>query len=219
MRKGIGALDIFDEDVVEFSNLNRQRFFKDDVYKNKAIALAKNLAREATSVTRITGHAKNIQGAVASNPIDATVIVCAVDNNAARAFTARYYLGKRPVVFLGVDEHAETGYVFVQGHSGACLACQFPHIVDEGGGACPKVGAVKDILKVVSGYALYAIDSLLMDRPRKWNLAWPRLPGQDPQVQPVTSFVPERETCVLHASMIADITNSGPWSDRWGMVV
>ena len=31
------------------------------------------------------------------------------------------------------------------------------------------VGSAIDILKVVGGLALYAVDSLLMDRPRAWN--------------------------------------------------
>lgn len=42
-RKGIGALTILDDDTVEVSNLNRQRFYQRDIGKNKSLALAKNL--------------------------------------------------------------------------------------------------------------------------------------------------------------------------------
>lgn len=45
-RKGVGALTILDDDIVEVSNLNRQRFYETDIRKNKAIALAQNLQRE-----------------------------------------------------------------------------------------------------------------------------------------------------------------------------
>src|SRR3989338_3423808 len=40
VRKGAGKINIFDADVVEPSNLNRQFFFKENLYKNKAISLA-----------------------------------------------------------------------------------------------------------------------------------------------------------------------------------
>jgi hypothetical protein len=32
-----------------------------------------------------------------------------------------------------------------------------------------QAAAVKDILKIVAGMALYAADSLIMDRKRNWN--------------------------------------------------
>ena len=43
-RKGIGRIKILDADVVEPSNLNRQFFFKENIYKNKAVSLAENLS-------------------------------------------------------------------------------------------------------------------------------------------------------------------------------
>src|SRR5712691_11839630 len=46
VRKGVGTLVIFDHDLVELTNLNRQRFYENDLYKPKAHRLAKNLAKE-----------------------------------------------------------------------------------------------------------------------------------------------------------------------------
>ena len=43
VRKGIAALTFFDDDRVEPSNLNRQRFFEWDVGRNKALTLVENL--------------------------------------------------------------------------------------------------------------------------------------------------------------------------------
>lgn len=46
VRKGIGRITMLDDDLVEASNLNRQRFYENDIGKNKATALAENLQRE-----------------------------------------------------------------------------------------------------------------------------------------------------------------------------
>src|SRR6266852_2861398 len=43
VRKGIGSITLLDDDIVEPSNLNRQRFYAKDVGSNKAIALTQNL--------------------------------------------------------------------------------------------------------------------------------------------------------------------------------
>jgi molybdopterin/thiamine biosynthesis adenylyltransferase len=118
-----------------------------------------------------------------------------VDNNAARVNVCRYYLDVRPVVYLGVDELADHGYVFVQESPGPCFACLFPHALDEaGGGQCTKVGAVKDILKVVGGIALSAVDSLLMARRRAWNFRELSLAGFVPDA---TKMLAKRNSCPI----------------------
>src|SRR5262249_29454778 len=56
VRKGIGAMTILDDDVVEPSNLNRQRFYFKDIGQNKAYALAENLLAECTYKTEVTAY-------------------------------------------------------------------------------------------------------------------------------------------------------------------
>src|ERR1700733_235499 len=46
VRKGIGAIALLDDDIVEVSNLNRQCFYERDIGSKKAIALAQNLQSE-----------------------------------------------------------------------------------------------------------------------------------------------------------------------------
>src|ERR1700756_2056672 len=46
VRKGVGGITLLDDDLVETSNLNRQRFYIKDVGQNKALALARNLKPE-----------------------------------------------------------------------------------------------------------------------------------------------------------------------------
>src|ERR1700686_4625357 len=55
VRKGIGRITLLDDDLVEASNLNRQRFYTKDLGKNKAVALAENLGPECIAATEIRG--------------------------------------------------------------------------------------------------------------------------------------------------------------------
>lgn len=50
----------------------------------------------------------------------------------------------------------------------ACFGCLFSDCLAKRKAPC-RTPAVKDVLKVVAGISLYAIDSLLMERKRNWN--------------------------------------------------
>src|ERR1700682_1535978 len=65
VRKGIGRITLLDGDIVEASNLNRQRFYIKDVGKNKALALAENLEPECIAMTEIRGVAVRLEEAIA----------------------------------------------------------------------------------------------------------------------------------------------------------
>jgi molybdopterin-synthase adenylyltransferase len=189
VRKGVGELIILDPDVVEPSNLSRQLFYAADIGKNKALCLAKNLSREGFFDTRITGYALRFEEADEQG-IDLTgsVAIVGVDNTQGRiAASAYYHSHNMPVIFTAVDEAANHGYVFVQEPGKACFACLFPNSLDDKTFPCPGTPAVKDILKVVGGMVIYALDSLLMKRPRCWNFKSVYLdgsiPGSDWQVE------------------------------------
>lgn len=171
VRKGVGQLSIVDFDTVELSNLARQQFFAGDVGQEKAIALTRNLAAQATSRTQINGYGLSFQEAIKTIPLLCTLAICGVDNNATRIAAARYYLTLGvPVIFLAVDTTASRGYVFVQTSRPAapCFLCMFPDAdADRTVNGCS--GASIEILKIVAGVALYAVDSLLMSRPRPWT--------------------------------------------------
>lgn len=171
VRKGVGRLSIVDFDSVELSNLGRQQFFAGDVGENKALALSRNLAMQATGRTQIDGYPLAFQAAVEQTNLAGSLAICGVDNNQTRLDAARYYyrLGI-PVVFLAVDVTASRGYAFVQPSTpaGPCFLCMFPDAgEDRSVNGCS--GASIEILKVVAGLALYAADSLLMARPRPWT--------------------------------------------------
>src|SRR5713226_3177735 len=64
VRKGVGRITLLDDDIVEASNLNRQRFYIEDVGENKAVALAQNLQPECIAATEIRGVALRLEEAV-----------------------------------------------------------------------------------------------------------------------------------------------------------
>jgi molybdopterin/thiamine biosynthesis adenylyltransferase len=170
-RKGIGGITLFDHDIVEESNLNRQRFYARDIGQNKAIALAANLQAECIFTTEICGYALALEEAFErSLDLSCAAAICGVDNNSARVLASRYFRSKQiPVIFTAVSVDADHGYVFVQDAAGPCFRCLFPDASDRDPLPCPGTPAIADILQVVGGMVVYAVDSLLMNRSRTWN--------------------------------------------------
>lgn len=196
VRKGIGRITLLDDDVVELSNLNRQRFYIKDIGKNKAIALAGNLQPECIVATDIRGYAWRLEEAI-DRQIDLTcdVVICGVDNNPARVATSRFFRSKNiPVIFSAVSRDADHGYVFVQDKDGPCIACIFPDMVNDDRFPCPGTAAIADILQAVGSLAIYSVDTLLMKRPRTWN--YRRVSMSDASLDG-SSIVSQREACEL----------------------
>ena len=196
VRKGIGRITLLDDDIVEASNLNRQRFYIKDIGKNKAIALASNLQPECIVATEIRGYPVRLEDAIEDGiNLACDVAICAVDNNPARVLASRHYRAKNvPVIFAAVSRDADHGYVFIQDKDGPCIACLFPDMVDDDRFPCPGTPAIADILQAVGSLAVYAVDTLLMDRPRTWN--YRRLSLSDPGLDG-GSMISQREGCEL----------------------
>ena len=170
-RKGIGSITLLDDDIVEASNLNRQRFYERDLGSNKAIALAQNLQPECIAATEIRGYPLRFEEAVARKvDLSCDVAICGVDNNLARVAASRYFRAQGiPAIFTAVSADADHGYVFVQKKEGPCIACLYPDMADDYRYPCPGTPAIVDVLQVVGALVAYATDSLLMKRPRSWN--------------------------------------------------
>src|SRR5579872_2415715 len=171
VRKGIRILTLLDDDNVEASNLNRQRFYECDLGENKAVALARNLQRECIADTEIRGWPLRFEEAVARKiDLSCNVAICGVDNNPARVATSRHFRFEGiPVIFTAVSRDGDHGYVFVQERHGPCIACMFPDLINDDRYPCPGTPAIADILQAVGALAVYALDTVLMKRPRHWN--------------------------------------------------
>jgi len=198
VRKGLGRITLLDRDIVEPSNLNRQRFYEKDLGRNKALALSENLQRECIAATEIRGIPFHLEEAIARNiDLACNVAVCGVDNNPARVAASRYFHAKGiPVIFTAVSRDGDHGYVFVQGKEGPCIACLFPDMTDDDRYPCPGTPAIADILQALGALVVYAVDTLLMKRPRNWN--YRRLSLSDGGLDGA-SLVPSRSGCRMFA--------------------
>jgi molybdopterin/thiamine biosynthesis adenylyltransferase len=197
VRKGIGRITLVDDDIVEPSNLNRQRFYIKDVGENKAVALARNLEPECIVATEIRGYPFPLEEVIGHPSITCDVAICGVDNNPARVLAGWYFRRKQiPVIFTAVSRDADHGYLFVQDKDGPCIACMFPDMVNDDRFPCPGTPAIADILQAVGAVAVYAVDTLLMKRPRTWN--YRRLSLSDPSLDG-GSMIAQREACELCA--------------------
>jgi molybdopterin/thiamine biosynthesis adenylyltransferase len=170
-RKGIGQIDICDFDSVEITNLNRQRFFEEDIGELKSVCLAKNLVRESTCGTVFKsypyGFSEYLKRRRGRMP---DLFVLGVDSYDVRFDGSVFlYENKIPGIFMGVTPDADSGYVMIQEPGSTCFACIFPRISKNRRKECPGIPAVKDILKTIGGIALFAIDSVLMGRKINWN--------------------------------------------------
>lgn len=216
-RKGVGRLRIFDHDVVEHTNLNRQHFFLSDIGANKAECLARNLAPHCHAGTVLQGYALSFEDAtVLGVDLQADFVVCGVDNTEARVAASTHFrrLGI-PVVFIAVDLLAECGHVFVQESTTGtpCFACAFPNSLAGRKAPC-FVPSAKDILKVTAGLALYAVDSLLMERKRNWNYKLVHLAGYAPDV---ILTIPANPVCPLCGPQQQGSPRVGPTPPRASM--
>jgi molybdopterin/thiamine biosynthesis adenylyltransferase len=193
-RKGIGALTILDDDVVEPSNLNRQHFYEKDLYQNKALALAQNLQGECIHESLLTGYALCFQQAVDRGiDLGCNVAICGVDNNPTRVAASQYFRQRHlPVIFTAVSADADHGYVFIQEADGACFGCLFPDAADSKTYPCPGTPAIADILQFVGALTVYVVDSYLMGRPRTWTYRHVYLSGDMSQA---CSIVAQRAGC------------------------
>jgi molybdopterin/thiamine biosynthesis adenylyltransferase len=194
VRKGVGKLIIVDFDLVEITNLNRQRFTEQDLGKPKAHRLAAHLATEGFCGTRLQGIALSFQDALQYGiTLSSDIAIVGVDNNPCRIAASRYFREQHtPCIFTSVSVDASHGYVFVQEPGKACFACQFPKALNDESYPC-GTPAVKDILKVMGGIVSYAVDSLLMERLRTWSYKHVYLcgfPGKD-------WLVPRKQDCPL----------------------
>jgi len=172
VRKGVGMLTILDFDTVDLSNLSRQFFFPEDLGQPKAWALARNLVPHGAMGTRIIAHHLSFENALqAGVDLDCDAVISAVDDGETRVAIAQFALKRNiPALFGGASEAADFASLFVQERDGACFSCAFPAHEGLGRTPCPGSPAIKDLFKLLAGVTLYAVDSLFMDRPRKWNL-------------------------------------------------
>ena len=196
VRKGIGRLDIFDDDEVELKNLTRQLFSVRDIRKNKAICLAKYLSKQGFFNTMITGYPYRYQEAIEMrfdfSGLD--IVICGVDNNPTRISVAKYCIEHHlPMITCGVSRDGDQMYCFIQKPNEACFGCAMPHAVNDDSYPCNLPGII-DIIQIVSGFAIYALDTVLMNRYCEWNLKTVSIDGSIPDS---SLLIGKKHECLL----------------------
>ena len=172
VRKGVGTLKILDFDTVTLSNLNRQFFFPEDLHHPKAWALARNLEPHGAMGTKLIAWNVTFEQAQERDvDLNCNVAISAVDDDRTRVAISKFAMTRSiPALFGGASTAADNAYVFVQETGGACFGCAFPDEVNNARSPCPGSPAIKDLFKGLACLALYATDSLVMQRPRRWQL-------------------------------------------------
>jgi len=174
VRKGYRYIAVTDMDCFAPSNYPRQLCYAQDLYQSKGVCVAQNLVRECISETELIGLGLPFEDALMYLDISKyDVWVINVDNNETRTAAARVAREHgKSVIISGVSADANSGYVFVQEAAAdtACWGCAFPHKVNDVHHPCPNTPACRDILKAVGALVIYAVDSLIMPRPRNWNV-------------------------------------------------
>ncbi len=202
-RKGIGRIKVFDSDIVEPTNLNRQLFFKENLFKNKAVSLVENLSYFGFGKTTLYGYPYSFEEATALDiDLNCSVAIVGVDNNPCRVRASYYFLKRKiPAIFTAVSEDGNSGYVFIQEskRDSPCFGCLSPVAVEEIKNGllkypCPNTPAIKDILKTVAGLVIYSLDTVIMPRNREWNYRVVYLDGSIPSE---TSILKKKQDCPL----------------------
>jgi molybdopterin/thiamine biosynthesis adenylyltransferase len=171
-RLGVGHLVFCDPDIVELSNLNRQSFYPEQKFKNKALSAAENLKRECTARTTLEAYAMSLQEALERYPrafegLD--LLACLVDNEPSRNAAAACGLAHGvPTIFSAVSRTSLNGYIFVQQNGGPCFGCISTDELDAEPHRCADPTAVY-IHEAAMGITSYATVALLMDWKLHWN--------------------------------------------------
>jgi len=196
VRKGVGRLTLLDDDRVEDRNLTRQLFSKRDVGKFKAVQLARRLARDGLFPTKIEAFPRRFQELVGRGHdfTKASILICGVDNNPSRRDVSAYAIDHDMVVIhAAVSRDGNQLYVMVQEPRQACWGCAFPHYVNDSNYPCNLPGII-DVLQVVAGFIVFAVDSIVCARPRTWNVRDTYLDGSLPDR---TRSIDRRPDCSL----------------------
>lgn len=170
---GVGTIDIFDYDIVELSNLNRQTLYTtEDIGKSKAVTAANRLRSLNPDISingiqkMIDGH--NIKRLLSSYPL----IVEGGDSPAGRNLVNTFCL-ETEIPYVHASAQYSYGYVFsvIPEKRSACFACYFPtdHTREYSTGPVPvnclatsiagSLGAA-EVVKYFLGY----VDSMLINK-------------------------------------------------------
>jgi adenylyltransferase/sulfurtransferase len=120
---GFGEITLVDYDDIEFSNVSRGLFEKDDIGKKKAHVLAEKLGKNSPYV-KINSIAKRVEEC-SEEQMRSHVILSALDNMPTRVWLAAYAVSHQiPLIDGGIKEFQGRVQTYLPGRP--CLACNIP---------------------------------------------------------------------------------------------
>ncbi|MEJ2513585.1 MAG: hypothetical protein P8Y72_18545 [Anaerolineales bacterium] len=107
--------------------------------------------------------------------------ICYQWQTGTRISVTEYCLSKNiPLILNGVSRDGSQMYCAVQQPGKAGFGCIMPQEINYSRYPCNLPGII-DIIQVVSGFTVYALDTILMLRYREWNLRMLSLDGSMPE--------------------------------------
>lgn len=164
---GVGFLRLVDFDVIEISNLPRQRLFTvDDVGKSKS-EVAKEQLEERFPGLKCEARTERIDGINAISLVEGMdLIIDGLDRFSSRKalFRAARKL-KIPYIFAGAV--AEQGNIMVFDHSdkSPCLYCIMGDVGDDESTSCEILGVHPSILSLITSIQSFEATNLLLRQP------------------------------------------------------
>ena len=120
------------------------------------------------------------------------LVICGVDNNPTRIAASKYCFSKKiPLIMSAISRDGFQMYCAIQEPGKACFGCLMPQAINNDQYPCNLPGII-DVIQVVSGFTVYAVDTILMGRNREWNLRMFSLDGSIPET---SSIISKKITC------------------------
>jgi adenylyltransferase/sulfurtransferase len=120
---GIGRITLVDFDVIEYSNISRGLFEKDDIGKSKAVVLAQKFGTSSPYV-KIKPISKRVEECDEED-LRSEVIISALDNMPTRVWLASFAVRHGiPLIDGGIKEFTGRVQTYLPGK--ACIACNIP---------------------------------------------------------------------------------------------
>jgi len=165
VRAGVGSVTVFDRDIVDLTNLQRQALFTEkDIGKPKA-RVAERYLREINSEVSVRGEIadvshENVQGIVK----EATIVLDATDNMETR-FLLNDACVKLGVPWIYAGAVATTGMTMNIVPDGPCLRCVFPSLPQPGQlPTCDTVGIVGTLPAAVASFEVTEAFKIMLGR-------------------------------------------------------
>ena len=152
-------------------NNTRQLYLRDDVGENKALSLGGHLSEEGLFPCAITAYPYRFEEMLEKGYDfeDYDTILFLPDNNPTRVKGSIYGLEHAiPIIHGATSRDGNDGRCIIQEPGGACFGCIVPNEIDDDSYPCHLPGII-DVTQVVAGLVVYAVDTVLSDRPRAWN--------------------------------------------------